>query len=195
MHWHSRRWPSPPEDRHRPSSLIFLTSLPAAQLRFAPLGPGGSIGPLCGTSQVELFNLWPSCVHLTLKPCCLPPLLHARRCEVFEGGAHRFPACQATRFPSACAPFLVDQSATTLASYPVRRPRSEELWGESRRPATLLRQLSCGNSPTTTLLRSTAKPRDVHVRFASTANGEKTAGRAVQAWLRLSENLKAGRRT
>ena len=29
---------------------------------------------------------------LALKPCCLPPMVHARRDETFEVGSHAFPA-------------------------------------------------------------------------------------------------------
>lgn len=51
---------------------------------------------LCGTLSLralEIFNDAPCCTHLALKPCCLPIMLHARRCEVFEVGNHSFPAC------------------------------------------------------------------------------------------------------
>ena len=52
---------------------------------------------LCGTLSlraVSLFNEAPSCIELALKPCCLPPKLHATRNEVFELGAHAFRACE-----------------------------------------------------------------------------------------------------
>jgi hypothetical protein len=50
---------------------------------------------LCGTlsiKAVQLFNDLPSAVHLALKPCCLPEMIHAKRCEVFAIGDHTFPA-------------------------------------------------------------------------------------------------------
>ena len=48
---------------------------------------------LCGVLShraVDLFNDNPSCKLLALKPCCLPPMLHAERDEVFTLGAHSF---------------------------------------------------------------------------------------------------------
>ena len=48
---------------------------------------------LCGVLShraVDLFNDNPNCKLLALKPCCLPPMLHAERDEVFALGAHSF---------------------------------------------------------------------------------------------------------
>ena len=51
---------------------------------------------LCGILSlraVDLFNENAATVHaLVLKPCCLPPMMHARREEIFAVGAHRFAA-------------------------------------------------------------------------------------------------------
>ena len=51
---------------------------------------------LCGTlalRAVDIFNASPSrCRLLVLKPCCLPPMLHAKRHETFRIGHHAFPA-------------------------------------------------------------------------------------------------------
>lgn len=50
---------------------------------------------LCGVLSlraVQLFNESPCIVALALKPCCLPPKIHAKRCEVFELGDHKFSA-------------------------------------------------------------------------------------------------------
>lgn len=53
---------------------------------------------LCGTLSlraVDMFNQNPeSIAFLALKPCCLPPMVHARRDEVFEIGRHTFMADQ-----------------------------------------------------------------------------------------------------
>ena len=59
---------------------------------------------LCGTLSlraVDMFNENPNVVFLALKPCCLPPMVHADREEAFEIGRHRFEAaevCAAGRF-------------------------------------------------------------------------------------------------
>jgi len=50
---------------------------------------------------VELFNDAPAIGLLALKPCCLPPLVFAKRGETFRIGAHSFPAslvCAAVRY-------------------------------------------------------------------------------------------------
>lgn len=60
---------------------------------------------LCGTlslKAVEMFNDYPDRVRfLALKPCCLPPIVHAQREDVFEVGRHTFNAkevCSSGRF-------------------------------------------------------------------------------------------------
>jgi len=48
---------------------------------------------LCGTLSlraVELFNEQPNASFLALKPCCLPPIIHAQRKEFFVIGQHEF---------------------------------------------------------------------------------------------------------
>jgi hypothetical protein len=50
---------------------------------------------LCGTlalKSIQLFNSQPNVKFLALKPCCLPPMVHAQRKEVFSIGRHSFPA-------------------------------------------------------------------------------------------------------
>lgn len=52
---------------------------------------------LCGTlslQAISLYNDAPSALALALKPCCLPPKLHAKRDEVFVMGEHAFSACE-----------------------------------------------------------------------------------------------------
>ena len=60
---------------------------------------------LCGVLSlraVEMFNDYPDKVQfLALKPCCLPPMAYANRCDVFEIGRHSFDAsdvCAVGRF-------------------------------------------------------------------------------------------------
>ena len=59
---------------------------------------------LCGTLSlraVDLFNNHPEAKLLVLKPCCLPGMVHAKRNETFEIGAHAFDAkdvCASGRF-------------------------------------------------------------------------------------------------
>jgi hypothetical protein len=61
---------------------------------------------LCGTlslKSIQLFNSEPNVKFLALKPCCLPPMVHAQRKEVFSIGRHSFPAldvCSNGRFTS-----------------------------------------------------------------------------------------------
>ena len=43
---------------------------------------------------LDLFNDAPSLVELALAPCCLPDMVHAKRCEIFAVGKHRFRACE-----------------------------------------------------------------------------------------------------
>ena len=50
---------------------------------------------LCGTLSLralDLFNSQPATQFLVLKPCCLPPMLHAVRNETFVVGGHAFDA-------------------------------------------------------------------------------------------------------
>ena len=52
---------------------------------------------LCGTLSlraVEMYNDAPCIMHMALKPCCLPRLVHAQRGEIFQLGGHLFPACR-----------------------------------------------------------------------------------------------------
>jgi len=52
---------------------------------------------LCGILSLralDLFNDSPSLVELALAPCCLPDMVHAKRCEIFAVGKHRFRACE-----------------------------------------------------------------------------------------------------
>jgi len=53
---------------------------------------------LCGTLSlraVEMFNDYPDKVtFLALKPCCLPPMVHAQRGDVFSIGPHTFDASE-----------------------------------------------------------------------------------------------------
>ena len=52
---------------------------------------------LCGTLSlraIEVFNDARCIVGFALKPCCLPPKLHAKRDEMFDVGGHTFKACE-----------------------------------------------------------------------------------------------------
>jgi hypothetical protein len=51
---------------------------------------------LCGTlslKAIDMFNQHPDKVHFfALKPCCLPPMIHAQRGDIFTIGSHQFDA-------------------------------------------------------------------------------------------------------
>lgn len=60
---------------------------------------------LCGTLSlraVEMFNDYPEKVkYLALKPCCLPPIVHVKKKQIFSVGGHSFSAkdvCSSGRF-------------------------------------------------------------------------------------------------
>ena len=59
---------------------------------------------------VDLFNENAATVHaLVLKPCCLPPMMHARREEIFAVGAHRFAAADVPRDAEEIRRWLQDR--------------------------------------------------------------------------------------